>query len=79
MTSVQVVQAKGILVGDTIRIVDSDFKVTCVRDAVKLVKSSPRMIVVEAERPIVRQSGATMMERRVYSFKPSYGIRRVEN
>lgn len=79
MKNVQVVQAKSIIVGDTILIGDDDFKVTCVRDAVKLLKSSPRQIVIEAERSIVAQNGCTRMYTHVRGFKPTFPISRVDN
>ena len=71
----QIVPAKDIRIGDKIRLGDEDLTVTDVRNAVKRTKSSPSRIVIEAERPIVSQSGSTMRDNRVYDFKPNYSIR----
>lgn len=70
------VPAKDIRVGDKIRLGDEDLTVTGVRNATKLTKSSPKLIVIEAERLIVSQGGSsTLTYNTVFSFKPAYGIR----
>ena len=69
------VPAKDIRVGDKIRLGDEDLTVTGVRNATKLTKSSPKLIVIEAERLIVSQGGSTLTYNTVFSFKLNYGIR----